>query len=192
MAAFPEEIAFAVEALRRGEVVAYPTETSYGLAVNAFDELALRRIADLKEREAGKAISVLVVGDLMLRRLAREVPPAARKLMARHWPGPLTIALPARRGLPRMLVQDGCVAVRESPEPTARGLCEAFGAPITATSANLAGQPALCDPHEVDEAFGGRVRVLDGGVTPGGAPSTLVRVRGSRVEVLRQGAIEIG
>jgi L-threonylcarbamoyladenylate synthase len=188
--AFHEEILFAAEALRRGEIIAYPTETFYGLAVNALDELALARLRQLKGR-GEKAISVLVLGNEMIERLCRHVPATARKLMARHWPGPLTIALPARRGVPAPLVQDGCVAIRESPHPTARALVEAFGGPITATSANPAGEPPAATPEAVEEAFDGRCRVLHGGTTPGGAPSTLVRVRGNRVEILRKGALEI-
>jgi L-threonylcarbamoyladenylate synthase len=189
--AFPEEILFAARALQRGEVIAYPTETFYGLAVNALDELALARLRQLKGRGDDKAISVLVLGEEMIDRLCRSVPAAARRLMARYWPGPLTIALPARRGLPAPLVSDGCVALRESPHATARALVEAFGGPITATSANPAGVAPPSTPEGVDELFEGRCRVLHGGATPGGAPSTLVRVRGSRVEVLRQGALEI-
>ena len=85
--AFHEEILFAAEALRRGEIIAYPTETFYGLAVNALDELALARLRLLKGR-GEKAISVLVLGNEMIERLCRHVPATARKLMARHWPGP--------------------------------------------------------------------------------------------------------
>jgi L-threonylcarbamoyladenylate synthase len=188
--AFAEEIAFAALALRRGEVVAYPTETSYGLAVNALDELALARLRLLKGREE-KAISVLVHGDAMIARLCREVSPLARRLMQRYWPGPLTLALPARRGLPAPLVMDGCIAIRESSHPTARALVAAFEGPITATSANPAGVPAANTPEAVEELFEGRCRVLHGGATPGGSPSTLARVRGDRVEILRRGALEI-
>jgi L-threonylcarbamoyladenylate synthase len=188
--AFPEEIVFAAMALRRGEVVAYPTETFYGLGVNAMDELALARLRQLKGREE-KAISVLVLGDEMIDRLCRTIPAAARKLMNRHWPGPLTIALPARAGIPAPLVAEGCIAIRESPHPTARALVAAFGGPVTATSANLSGAAPASTPEAVEEVFDGRCRVLHAGATPGGAPSTLVRVRGSRVEILRQGVLQI-
>jgi L-threonylcarbamoyladenylate synthase len=181
---------FAAHALRRGEVVAYPTETFYGLAVNAMDELALARLRLLKGR-ADKAISVLVLGDPMIDRLCRAVPAKARLLMQRYWPGPLTIAVPARRGVPAPLVSDGCVAIRDSPHPTARALLEVFGGPITATSANPAGVAPPSTPEGVEDLFEGRCRVLHAGTTPGGAPSTLVRVRGSRIEILRQGALEI-
>jgi L-threonylcarbamoyladenylate synthase len=188
--AFEEEIVFAAEALRRGEIVAYPTETFYGLGASALDELALQRLRLLKGR-GDKAISLLVQGTAMIDRLAREIPARAVALMDRYWPGPLTIALPARREVPSALVSEGYVAVRESSHPTARALVEAFGAPVTATSANPSGEPPATTAEAVEEMFEGRCRVLHGGATPGGAPSTLVRVRGNRIEVVRQGAVKI-
>jgi L-threonylcarbamoyladenylate synthase len=189
--AFAEEIVFAAAALRRGEIVAYPTETFYGLGANALDELALARLRLLKGRGEDRTISVLVRGHEMLDRLCKKPPARALALMERYWPGPLTIALPARRGLPSALLSEGCVAVRDSPHPTAQALVESFGGPVTATSANLAGQPPATTAEQVEETFEGRCRVLHGGDTPGGAPSTLVRVRGNRIEVLRRGALEL-
>jgi L-threonylcarbamoyladenylate synthase len=188
--AFDEEIVFAVAALRRGEIVAYPTETFYGLGVDALDELALARLRALKGRD-GKAISVLVDGRAMLDSICDSVPPLAVALMQRHWPGALTIALPARRDLPAALVDDGCVAVRHSPHPTAQALVSGLGRPLTATSANRAGQPPATTDDGVEAMFAGRCRVVHGGATQGGAPSTLVRVRGPKLEILRRGAIEI-
>jgi L-threonylcarbamoyladenylate synthase len=185
-----EELALAVVALRRGEIVAYPTETFYGLGVDAADELALARLRELKGR-AEKAFSVLVVGPEMLERLVEPPGAKARALMERYWPGALTLALPALPGVPDALVADGCVAVRESPHPLARALVRAFGGPITATSANLAGAPPATTPDEVTAGLHGRCAVLPGGTTPGGAPSTLARVRGNRIEVLRLGAVTI-
>jgi L-threonylcarbamoyladenylate synthase len=186
-----EALALAVVALRRGEVVAYPTETFYGLGVGALDELALARLRDLKGRGVEKAFSVLVVGREMLETVCEAPSPLALKLMERYWPGPLTLALPARPGAPEAIVLDGCVAVRESPNALARALVRAYGGPVTTTSANLAGQPAATTPEEVRAALGERCTVLSGGATPGGAPSTLARVRGNRIEVLRQGAVAI-
>jgi L-threonylcarbamoyladenylate synthase len=193
---FPEEIILAAAALKRGEVVAYPTETFYGLGVNALDELALARLRQLKGRD-DKAISVLIAGaspdakQVMIATLCADVPPLARSLMDRYWPGPLTIAMPARPELPAALVADGCVALRESPNPVASALVATFGGPVTATSANPSGMPPATTPDAVEEAFEGRCRVLHGGTTPGGAPSTLVRVRGNRLEVLRQGVLQL-
>jgi len=179
-----------VAALRRGEVVAYPTETFYGLGVDAFDEAALGRLRAVKGR-GEKAISVLIEGEAMLARLCAEIPPAAQELMRRHWPGALTIALPARDGLPAALVSDGCVAVRQSPHPIARALVARFGGPITTTSANRAGEPPATTAAAVTAALGRACHLLDGGPTTGGAPSTLIRVRGHVVDVLRPGAVDL-
>jgi L-threonylcarbamoyladenylate synthase len=190
-AALASEVSAAAAALRRGDIVAYPTETSYGLAVAAFDEAALARLFALKGRGAEKAFSVLVVGEAMVARLTGEIAPAARRLIEAHWPGPLTLALPARAGLPEALVLDGCVAMRESPNPVARALVLAAGGPITATSANRAGAAPARTADEVRAAFPSGCFVLDGGPTPGGPPSTLARVRGDRVEVLRRGVLAL-
>jgi len=171
-------------------VVAYPTETFYGLGVDAFDEAALERLRAVKGR-GEKAISVLIDGEAMLARLCSEIPPRAAELMRRHWPGALTIALPARAGLPAALVSEGFVAVRQSPHPLARALVVGLGGPITTTSANRAGEPPATTAAAVAAALGDACHLLDGGATAGGAPSTLVRVRGTSIEVLRRGAIEV-
>jgi L-threonylcarbamoyladenylate synthase len=184
------EIRAATTALARGEVVVYPTETFYGLAVDALDVAALARLCELKGRGADKAVSLLIVGEAMLARLVAEVPPRARALMAAHWPGALTIALPARPGLPAALVAGGFVALRESPHPMARALVSAFAGPITATSANPAGGAPARSAAEA-RAFFPECVVVDGGDTPGGLASTLVRVRGEELEVLRQGAVRV-
>jgi L-threonylcarbamoyladenylate synthase len=181
----------AAAALARGEVVAYPTETFYGLAVDALSPAALARLDALKGLGAARAVSVLIVGEAMLARLVLGPDLTARALMAAHWPGALTIALPACPGLPAALVQDGFVAVRESPHPVARALVTSFGGPITATSANPAGSPPAATAAAVRSYFPTGCLVLDGGATPGGLPSTLARVRGGEVEVLRQGAVVV-
>jgi L-threonylcarbamoyladenylate synthase len=180
----------AVAALGRGQIVAYPTETFYGLAVDAADPAAIERLYALKGRGAEKALSLIVAGD-MLAGLVSEIPAVAARLISAHWPGPLTLVLPARPGLPAGLVDDGCVAVRESPHALARALVQGLGRPITATSANRAGQPPARTAAEVRAAFAQGCLVLDGGETAGGRPSTLVRVRGpgDAWEVLRPGVI---
>lgn len=173
-------------------MVAYPTETFYGLGVDAFDEAALACLRALKGEGRGeKAISLLIEGEAMLSRLCAEIPPRAAALMRRHWPGALTIALPARAGLPAALVSDGCVAVRRSPHPLARALVARFGGPVTTTSANRAGEPPATTAAAVTAALAGACHLLDGGPTAGGAPSTLVRVRGEAIEILRRGAVEL-
>jgi L-threonylcarbamoyladenylate synthase len=182
----------AVAALRRGAIVAFPTETYYGLAVDALDVAALARLFALKGRGAEKASALLVADFGMLAELCAEAPAAARDLAAAHWPGPLTIALPARPGLPAGIVSDGCVAARVSSHPVAAALVAAFGRPLTATSANPAGVPPARTLAEVTAHFpGANLHLLDGGQTAGGLPSTLVRLREGKVEVLRRGAVTI-
>ena len=186
------DVAAAAAAVVRGEVVAYPTETFSGLAVDGLNETALSELRALKGRAAEKAFSLLVSGRAMLASLCSEISPLAERLMAQHWPGPLTLALPARPGLPASIVADGCVAVRVSPHPLAQALVVAAGRPITATSANPAGAQPPRTASEVAAYFSSpRFLILDGGATPGGQPSTLARVRGDHVEILRQGAVVV-
>jgi L-threonylcarbamoyladenylate synthase len=184
------DVSAGVAALVRGEVVGFPTETFYGLGVDAFDLPALERLRALKGRGAEKAISVLVDA-ATLASVVAEISPRAQALMDAHWPGPLTLALPARPGLPEALVLEGCVAVRHSPHPFAQALVAGLGRPLTATSANPAGAPPPTTAAGVRSYFGDRCVIVDGGETPGGQPSTLVRVRGDIVEVLRAGAIRL-
>jgi L-threonylcarbamoyladenylate synthase len=187
------DVAAAVAALARGEIVAYPTETSYGLAVDAFSPPALERLFALKGRGAEKTFSVIVApvegGGRMIDSLVASVAPAAERLMAKFWPGPLTLVLPARSDLPAALVNNGFVAVRESPHPLARALAAGFGRAITATSANPAGQPAARSAEEVAAALPDGCWILDGGSVPGGTPSTLVRVTPTGLEIIRAGLI---
>ena len=172
--------------------MAFPTETYYGLAVDALDERALERLFVLKGRSAEKASALLVSDMAMFAQLCVEVPLRALALATAHWPGPLTIALPARPGLSSAIVNDGFVAARVSSHPLAAALVEAVGRPITATSANLAGGTPVRTAAEVKARFiGSKLHVLDGGKTAGGAPSTLVRVHGDVVAVLRKGPVEI-
>jgi L-threonylcarbamoyladenylate synthase len=183
----------AASVILRGGMVAFPTETFYGIAVNALDEHALARLFALKDRPNEKA-SALLVRDLpMFQELACDVSPIARHLADTYWPGPLTIAVPARAGLPDALVVDGFVAARVSPHPLAQALVTQTGCPITATSANPSGKPPVTEIAAVQDYFHGKgpLYLLDGGTTPGGAPSTLVRVTGDVIQILRQGAIRL-
>jgi L-threonylcarbamoyladenylate synthase len=184
------DVATAAASLAAGQVVAYPTETFYGLAVDALDEDALARLASLKGREVEKAFSLLVADRNMLSMVCGDVSALAESLMRQHWPGPLTLALPARPGLPPKIVSDGFVAVRISPHPLAQALVTAVGRPITATSANPAGAAPPRTADEIASYFPAcDCVILDGGTTPGGRPSTLARVRGDQLEILRVGAV---
>jgi L-threonylcarbamoyladenylate synthase len=184
-----ESIASAASALARGEAVAFPTESSWGLGVDARSADALERLFALKGREAGKPPPVLVSSEEMLPMLVARVPPRARALMARFWPGPLTLVLPARADLPAALVLDGGVGVRRSPHALADALVAAFGAPVTATSANRAGAPPAMHAAEVRAVFP-HVHLLDGDAG-GAAPSTVARVEDDgRITILRAGALD--
>jgi L-threonylcarbamoyladenylate synthase len=183
-------LARAAGVLARGGLVVLPTETFYGLAADHARPAALERLTRLKGRQAGKAFGLILARRAEAGELAAGVSPAAGRLMARHWPGPLTLVLAARPGLHPSLVLRGGVAMRLSPHPVAAGLAAALGRAITATSANLAGGPAPASAGELDPAVvQGVDLILDGGPTPGGPASTVADARGGEPVVLRRGAV---
>ena len=181
----------AAEIVRGGGVVAFPTETYYGLAVDPFQPAALERLFAVKRRPADLPILVLVSGPEQLGLLAASVPPLFSVLIDRFWPGPLTLVCPARADLPtRLTGNTGTVGVRRSPLAAANQLIAACGGPLTATSANLSGQSPAVTAAEAFALFGDSVDlVLDGGATPGGQGSTLVGVRAGRLCCLRAGVV---
>lgn len=177
--------------LRQGGVVAFPTETYYGLAVDPFNSQALDRLFHLKQRPAAKPILVLIDGQEHLPRLAAEVPGRYQPLMARFWPGPLTLIFPAQPHLSSTLTAGtGTIGVRVSSHPLAQDLCARAGGAITATSANLAGHPPAATEEEVVAQFGRRLDwLVKAGPTPGGPASTIVSARLDTLCLIRQGAI---
>jgi L-threonylcarbamoyladenylate synthase len=181
----------ALAALAAGEAIVYPTETFYALGVDALSSQALERLFAIKGREPGKPVALIAADTAMAFALAREVPAAARVLAEAFWPGPLTLVLPARDGIPAALIgDDGGVGVRVSSHPLARALATAFRGPLTATSANLAGEPPAVEPAAARRALGGKVKVLvEDGRLAGGAPSTVVAVDRWGMRMLRQGAV---
>ncbi|MBU1274055.1 MAG: threonylcarbamoyl-AMP synthase [Proteobacteria bacterium] len=188
----PAFMARAALELLQGGLVIYPTETLYGIAADYANPLALERLAALKGRELDKPFGLILTRAQEARDLAQDITSAAWELMARHWPGPLTVVLAARPGLHSTLVSQGGVAMRCSPHPVAAGLALALGRAITATSANLAGQPAPDRARDLDPALlDGCQVLLDAGPTPGGPASTVVDARVDPPLVLRAGAVEI-
>jgi L-threonylcarbamoyladenylate synthase len=189
--AYDLAIARAVAALREGRIVVYPTETVYGLAADPFSVLAMERLFSVKGRDAAKTVALIAHDHASAFALASAVPKIAHRLADRFWPGPLTLVLRARSGLHDSLVgPDGGVGVRVSPDPIALGLATAFGHPITATSANLAGEPPATTLASARAAFGDRVSVyLDGGELMAAMPSTVVACDHSGWRIIRQGAI---
>jgi L-threonylcarbamoyladenylate synthase len=189
--AYDLAIARAVAALREGRIVVYPTETFYGLAADPFSVLAMERLFALKGREATKTVALIAPDAASAFALASAVPTIAHRLAGRFWPGPLTLVLPARNGLHDWLIgPDGGVGVRVSPDPIALALATSFGHPITATSANLAGEPPATTLASARAAFGDRVSVyLDGGELMAAMPSTVVGCDHNGWRIIRQGAI---
>ena len=186
-----ESFAAALAALRRGEAVAFPTETFYGLGANALDADAVERVAALKGRSADSPIAVIVADRAMLAQIVSEIPPAAEKLIARFWPGPLTLLLTAKRGLPAPLVNAaGKIGARVSSHPTAARLARELDRPLTATSANPSGHEPARSIAEARAYFEDRIGVyLDGGTLTGLAASTVAEISGGEVKILRAGAI---
>lgn len=183
-------IARAIDALRNGRLVVFPTETFYGIAADALSRAALERIYMLKGREPGKPIALIAADSAAAFALARVVPDAARRLAAVFWPGPLTLVMPARDGLPDGITGPDGVGVRVSPHPIARALAAGLGSPITATSANLSGDPPTATIESARASLGARVSVyLDGGALRGDAPSTVVAFDSTGFRIVRAGAI---
>lgn len=186
-----EQIARAAEVLRRGEAVVYPTETLYGLGVDALNPQALERLLRLKVRQAGKPTSVLVRDRDMLADLVEAIPAVADQLMQRFWPGPLTLVLAAKVSVPEGLTAGtASIGVRISSHPVAQALVTALGKPLTTPSANPAGERPPTRIEHARDYFGKEVGLyLDAGVLPGEPPSTIVDVRDG-LRLVRAGAID--
>lgn len=187
------ELATAVQALRDGELVVFPTETVYGLGAHAGYPAALRRVFELKGRPTTHPLIVHIDSPRYLTRWAREVPEAAQKLADRFWPGPLTLVLPRAENVHR-LVTGGhdTVAVRVPAHPMAQQLLTAFGGGIAAPSANRYGRLSPTRAEHVREEFGAEVRVvLDGGECRLGLESTIVACLDGKVQLLRPGAVTL-
>jgi L-threonylcarbamoyladenylate synthase len=192
----PEDDAVLLEAARilaQGGIVACPTETFYALAADAWQETALQRLFKIKGRPADKAVLVLVADRDMAAAVAEHFTPTAEKSMSLFWPGPLTLILPAKAGLPAPLTaQTGTIGIRQSGHPLARRLCQLYGRPLTGTSANLSGREPLSRAAEIELELGDLVDlILENGPCPGGLPSTILNVAQEPPQLIRAGAIRI-
>ena len=188
----PQALDAAVQALRAGELVVYPTETVYGLGAAALGASSVARLLALKGRPDEKGLSVWVSSLDAAASLLRDPPSADARALARaFWPGPLTIVLPAAHGVPEPLLgPTGGVGLRCSSDATAAALVAAFGEPITATSANASGMPPAADVASAHTYFGARVACyLDGGRREATSASTVVEFLNDRVILRRAGVI---
>jgi L-threonylcarbamoyladenylate synthase len=186
-------IAWAAAAIARGEVVAYPTETFYGLAADPRNALAIARVFDAKGRRSDEPLPLIASDLAQVERWFGVLSPQAAALARHFWPGPLTLVLPlpADCPLPTALTAGRAnVAVRVPAHPVARALAHAAGGAITSTSANPAGAPPASTAEEVVRTLADRIAiVIDGGPTPGGAPSTIVDVQAQPPRLVRAGVL---
>ncbi|MBI5345000.1 MAG: threonylcarbamoyl-AMP synthase [Deltaproteobacteria bacterium] len=188
----PEEnLDEAVRIFRSGGVIAFPTETFYGLGVDPFNVKAIERLFALKGRPEKKPVSVIIKDTGMLKEAASEVPEAALPIIKRFWPGPLTIVFKARPSIPRILTANtGRIGVRVSGSPDCQRLLDAIDSPITATSANPSGKKPPVTAAEVLAYFNGDLDVLiDGGELKGKTGSTVIDITGAEIKVIREGEI---
>jgi L-threonylcarbamoyladenylate synthase len=185
-------LADAVAVISRGGVVAIPTDTLYGLAVDPFSSTAIAHLFAVKGRATERAVALVAADSEQVSRQLGALPPAARALAWRYWPGPLTLLVERPPSVPAELTGGShLVGVRVPNHDVARELCRACGRLLTATSANITGEPASDDPDHIAHVFADRGvdLLLDAGKTPGGPPSTIVEAHGDSVRLIRPGAI---
>ena len=185
------DLAAAAELLRNGELVAFPTETVYGLGANAMDARAAQNIFAAKQRPADNPLIVHVAGIEQVTRVARELTPLAKELLARWAPGPLTVVLDARDDVPRATTGGlDTVAVRIPDHPLALALITEAGIPLAGPSANRSGRPSpTTADHVADDLCSHVAAIVDGGPCQVGVESTVVDARGLVPVVLREGAV---
>jgi L-threonylcarbamoyladenylate synthase len=190
-AGYPSALNHAVDVLQHGGLVAFPTDTVYGLATLPFTEEYVEGLFSAKGRNNTRAIAILIGDYADLKRVVENFDEASNRLAHLFWPGPLTLVVPKNAGLPEALSPDGTIGVRMPDHPIALALLRKIG-PLAVTSANISGQDNANTAEEVFRQLNGRVHlILDGGRTSGGIPSTVVNCTGSSLIVLRKGPISL-
>lgn len=183
----------AAEVVLRGGVIAFPTDTVYGLGCSLLNVAAVEMVGRLKRRAREHAYISLIPEPSQAHGLALSVGPVARRLMQQFWPGPLSLIFVAAEIVPaRVRGAGGTIALRCPNDPLSHALLSRIGGPMVSSSANLSGRPPAGTAAEVVATFGNQLDlVLDGGPRPGGIPSTLVDVSGPRPKLLRRGALDV-
>ena len=186
-----EAIRTAAEAIRRGELVAFPTETVYGLAADALDRRAVARVFEVKGRPADNPLPVQVASERDIPRVAADVPEIAAEMIRRFMPGPLTIVLRARAEVPDLVTAGtGTVGIRIPDHPVALEFLRQVGTPVVAPSANPSGEPPPASADEVFACLGGRIEyILDAGPSRLRIASTVVDLTSMPPRILRHGAV---
>jgi len=190
MGVLQREIEKGVKILQKGGVIAFPTDTVYGLGADAFNSTAVERIYEIKNRPKHRQLPLLIADVERLVTLADPIPEIAWFLARRFWPGGLTLVLPKADSLPAYLAPGPTIAVRVPNHPVCLALIQRLGNPIIGTSANISGQPAALTAEEVGQQLGGKIDfIINGGKCPGGKESTVVDVTHESPIILRQGLI---
>lgn len=185
----PQAISRAHKVIQKGGVIAFPTDTVYGVGSSAFNSQAVEKLYEIKKREREKAIPILLAERAGLDNLVSEIPLKAQILMDRFWPGPLTLILPKNPGLPTVLSPGSTVGVRIPANPFTRDLLKTTG-PLATTSANISGLESSHTAADVMGQLGGKISLLlDGGQTPGKQGSTIVDCSKEKLHILRRGPI---
>jgi L-threonylcarbamoyladenylate synthase len=185
----PGAISQAEKALYRSQLVAFPTDTVYGLGALVNDPQAIDQLYAVKGRDTSKAIAVLIGSVVALAQVSSEMGEVAKSLAEHFWPGPLTLVVPRHPLLPKNLSPSATIGVRMPNHPFALELLNRVG-PLAVTSANLSGKPSPNTAQEVLAQLEGLIPLIfDDGHTPGGIPSTVVDCTGSELIILRQGSI---
>jgi L-threonylcarbamoyladenylate synthase len=187
----PGAIKYAAAFIRRGELVAVPTDTFYGIAADPFNLAAVGNIYRVKGRPETRALPILVNSTAQAVSLARDVPYTFHKLAAKFWPGPLTLLVDACNGIPlKVTAHTGQVALRWPKSPIVSALIDLVHGPITGTSGNISGQPACSTAVELLEQMGDLLPlILDAGETAGTLASTIVKLEEDDWTVMREGEI---
>jgi Sua5/YciO/YrdC/YwlC family protein len=184
-----EALALSLDTLRQGNLIAFPTDTVYGLAADPFNISAIIKLFESKGREYNKAIAILVGSLEQVDLIAESMTENARKLIAKFWPGGLTVIVPKRKDIPDLLSSNQTIGIRMPDHPVALELLRQFG-PLATTSANISGGPNPLNAADVFTQLNTRIPlILDGGNCPGGVPSTVVDCTINELHVLRKGAI---
>ena len=185
----PAAISSAKSILKSGGIIAFPTDTVYGVAVPVFDEKSINKLYEAKKRPVDKAIPVLIGKTQQLGLIASRIPPAALELMNLFWPGPLTLVIPKHPNLPPNLSTCQTIGVRMPNHPFILRLLNETG-PLATTSANLTDMENPLSAEQVYDQLAGRIDlILDGGQTPGSIPSSVVDLSEESPKILREGTI---
>jgi len=190
MTILQEQVEKGVKILKAGGIVAFPTDTVYGLGADAFNSKAVERIYEIKKRPRHLPLPLLIGDMSQISIVAAPVPELALFLARRFWPGGLTLILPKTASLPTYLTDQSTIAVRIPDHPIPLALIQGLGKPIIGTSANISGKSSALTAGEVKQQLGNGVDlIIDGGRCPAGGESTVVDVTGGEVVILRQGII---